>query len=35
MIKNLKKIDLFKNLSDEELKELEHYLSTVTVQKKR
>ncbi len=34
MIKNLKKIDLFKNLSDEELKELEHYLSTAVFRKK-
>ena len=34
MIKNLKKIDLFKNLSDEELKELEHYLSTALFRKK-
>lgn len=34
MIKNLKKIDLFKNLSDEELKELEHYLTTAVYKKK-
>ena len=34
MIKNLKKIDLFKNLSDEELKELEHYLTTSLYKKK-
>ena len=34
MIKNLKKIDLFKNLSDEDLKELEHYLSTALFRKK-
>ena len=34
MIKNLKKIDLFKNLSDEELKELEHYLTTAMYGKK-
>ena len=34
MIKNLKKIDLFKNLSDEELKELEHYVTTATYRKK-
>jgi CRP/FNR family transcriptional regulator len=31
---NLKKIDLFKNLSDEELKELEHYITTATFRKK-
>jgi CRP-like cAMP-binding protein len=31
---NLKKIDLFKNLSDEELKELEHYITSVTFRKK-
>jgi CRP-like cAMP-binding protein len=31
---NLKKINLFKNLSDEELKELEHYITTVTYRKK-
>ena len=31
---NLKKIDLFKNLSDDELKELEPYLATLTVKKK-
>ncbi len=31
---NLKKIDLFKNLSDEELKELEHYISPATFRKK-
>jgi len=34
VIKNLKKIDLFKNLSDEELKELEHYVTTATYRKK-
>ena len=34
MIKNLKKIDLFKNLSDEELKELEHYVTTAMYGKK-
>ena len=34
MIKNLKKIDLFKNLSDEELKELEHYVTTAMYRKK-
>lgn len=34
MIKKLKKIDLFKNLSDEELKELEHYLTTSLYKKK-
>jgi CRP-like cAMP-binding protein len=34
VIKNLKKIDLFKNLSDEELKELEHYLTTAMYRKK-
>jgi CRP-like cAMP-binding protein len=34
MIKNLKKIDLFKNLSDKELKELEPYLITTTLKKK-
>ncbi len=34
MIKELKKIDLFKNLSDEELKELEPYLAAVTYKKK-
>ena len=34
MIKYLKKIDLFKNLSDEELKELEHYLTTSLYKKK-
>jgi CRP/FNR family transcriptional regulator len=34
VIKNLKKIDLFKNLSDEELKELEHYLTTAVYRKK-
>lgn len=33
-MKNLKKIDLFKNLSDEELKELEPYLSWTTFRKK-
>ena len=32
--KNLRKIDLFKNLSDEELKELEPYLSAISVRKK-
>jgi CRP-like cAMP-binding protein len=31
---NLKKIDLFKNLSDEELKELAHYITTTTFRKK-
>jgi CRP-like cAMP-binding protein len=31
---NLKKIDLFKDLSDEELKELEHYITTVAFRKK-
>jgi CRP/FNR family transcriptional regulator len=31
---NLKKIDLFKNLSDEELRELEHYITTATFRKK-
>jgi CRP/FNR family transcriptional regulator len=31
---NLKKINLFKNLSDEELKELEHYITTATFRKK-
>jgi CRP/FNR family transcriptional regulator len=31
---NLKKIDLFKNLSDEELKELSHYITTVEFRKK-
>jgi CRP/FNR family transcriptional regulator len=31
---NLKKIDLFKNLSDEELKELEHYITTTMFRKK-
>ena len=31
---NLKKIDLFKNLSDEELKELEPYIITATFKKK-
>ena len=31
---NLKKIDLFKNLSDEELKELDHYITTATFRKK-
>jgi len=34
VIKYLKKIDLFKNLSDEELKELEHYLTTSLYKKK-
>jgi len=34
VIKNLKKIDLFKNLSDEELKELEHYVTTAMYRKK-
>ncbi len=34
MIKNLKKIDLFKNLSDEDLKELEPYLTTTLYKKK-
>ncbi len=33
-MKHLKKIDLFKNLSDEELKELEPYLVTTTFKKK-
>jgi CRP-like cAMP-binding protein len=33
-MKNLKKIDLFKNLSDEELKELEPYLVSTTFKKK-
>jgi len=31
---NLKKITLFKNLSDEELKELGHYITTATFRKK-
>jgi CRP/FNR family transcriptional regulator len=31
---NLKKINLFKNLSDEELKELEHYITTAPYRKK-
>jgi CRP-like cAMP-binding protein len=31
---NLKKIDLFKNLSDEELKELSNYITTVEFRKK-
>jgi CRP/FNR family transcriptional regulator len=31
---NLKKINLFKNLSDEELKELGHYITTTTFRKK-
>jgi len=31
---NLKKINLFKNLSDEELNELEHYITTATFRKK-
>lgn len=34
-IKDLKKIDLFKNLSDDELKELEPYLVTSTYMKKK
>lgn len=34
MIKNLKKIGLFKNLSDDELKELEPYLTTTAYKKK-
>jgi CRP-like cAMP-binding protein len=34
-IKDLKKIELFKNLSDEELKELEPYLVTSTYKKKK
>lgn len=34
MIKNIKKIDLFKNLSDEEIKELEHYLTASPFKKK-
>jgi CRP/FNR family transcriptional regulator len=34
VIKNIKKIDLFKNLSDEEFKELEHYLTTAVYRKK-
>jgi CRP/FNR family transcriptional regulator len=34
VIKNLRKIDLFKNLSDEELGELETYITTVTYKKK-
>jgi len=34
VIKYLKKIELFKNLSDEELKELEHYLTTSLYKKK-
>ena len=34
MIKYLKKIDLFKNLTDEELKELNHYLTTSLYKKK-
>ncbi len=34
-IKNLKKIDLFKNLSDDELKELEPYLVTSSYDKKK
>jgi CRP/FNR family transcriptional regulator len=33
-LKNLKKIDLFKNLSDDELKELEPYLAVVSYRKK-
>jgi hypothetical protein len=33
-MKNLKKIDLFKNLSEEELKELEPYLVTASFKKK-
>jgi hypothetical protein len=32
--KNLKKIDLFKNLSEEELKELEPYLLSTKYKKK-
>jgi len=35
IIKDLKKIDLFKNLSDDELKELEPYLVTSTYKKKK
>ena len=31
---NLKKIDLFKNLSDDDLKELGHYITTATYKKK-
>jgi CRP-like cAMP-binding protein len=34
VIKDLKKIDLFKNLSDEELKELTHYLTSTVYKKK-
>lgn len=34
-VKTLKKIDLFKNLSDEELKELEPYLVTTAYRKKQ
>jgi CRP/FNR family transcriptional regulator len=34
VIKNLKKIDLFKNFSDEEFKELERYLSSAMYRKK-
>jgi len=34
MTNKLKKIDLFKNLSDEELKELEHHITTETCRKK-
>jgi CRP/FNR family transcriptional regulator len=34
VIKNLKKIDLFKNFSDEEFKELERYLATAMYRKK-
>ena len=34
MIKNLNKIDLFKNLSDEDFKELEPYLTTTLYKKK-
>jgi len=34
VIKYLKKIDLFKNLTDEELKELNHYLTTSLYKKK-
>ena len=33
-MKNLNKIDLFKNLGDDELKELEPYISTATFKKK-
>jgi CRP/FNR family transcriptional regulator len=34
LLKDLKKIDLFKNLADDDLKELEPYLVTATVKKK-